>query len=212
VPSWQFTSSMVFPRKHCNATLLPDGKVLVTGGSRSTIFNDAAGATLAAELWDPATGQWTTMASQQVPRVYHSSAVLLPDARVLVAGGGRPKAKNGGVNNLNAEIFWPPYFGRGPRPTIWSAPSVMGYGQPFNIATPDAGTVAHVRLLAYGSNTHTFDMTQRLRSLPFLSLPAENRIWLVMEPNRNLLPPGYYMLFLLNSLEVPSYGWSIRVV
>jgi galactose oxidase len=115
------------------------------------------------------------------------------------------------VNNLNAEIFWPPYFGRGPRPVIWSAPTAVAYGQLFNVITPDVANVAHVRLLSYGSNTHTFDMTQRLKGLAFFGVPTESRLQVSMESNRNLLPPGYYMLFLLNNLEVPSFGWSIRV-
>ena len=209
-PAWQWTNSLSFARKHCNATLLPDGKVLVTGGSNSVAFNDAAGAIFAAELWDPATGQWTRMSSARVPRIYHSSAVLLPDARVLVAGGGRPKAKNGGLNNTNCELFWPPYFGRGPRPVIWSAPPVVNYGQQFNIHTPDVANVAHVRLLSYGTTTHTFNMSQRLKSLAF-SRPTGTRLQVLMETDPKLLPPGYYMLFLLNQLEVPSFAWSIRV-
>jgi hypothetical protein len=82
-PQWRWTNPMMFARRHANATLLPDGTVLVTGGSSSTDFNNAAGAILAAELWDPVTESWTTMASGTSPRIYHSTAVLLPDGLVL---------------------------------------------------------------------------------------------------------------------------------
>ena len=71
------TGSLQYPRRYPNATVLPEGKVLATGGSSGQ--NDASVAVLPAEMWDPATGSWTTMASMQVPRLYHSSAVLLPD-------------------------------------------------------------------------------------------------------------------------------------
>ena len=210
-PAWQFTSQMRYARKHCNATLLPDGKVLVTGGSASTGVNDAAGAVFAAEMWDPTTGKWDLMSSAQVPRIYHSSAVLLPDARVLVAGGGRPKAKNGGQQNLNAELFWPPYLWRGPRPTIASAPTSITYGQTFDIITPNAGDIMHVRLMSYGSTTHTFNMNQRMRTMAFTQAPAQSLVKATIGPNRNLQPPGYYMLFILNSKGVPSYAWNIHL-
>ncbi len=89
-PAWQYTGSMVTGgRKFHTATLLPDGKVLVTGGSRGTEApgNPSSDPAYAAEMWDPATGTWTTMASLTVLRAYHSTALLLPDGRVLSAGG-----------------------------------------------------------------------------------------------------------------------------
>ena len=137
-PAWRYTQPMANARKHCTATLLPDGTVLVTGGSRSQLFNDAAGAIFAAELWNPATETWSLMASAMVPRVYHSTALLLPDGRVLSAGGGRPKAKNGGKHNTNVEIFEPPYLFRGPRPTVTDVPASAALGSEFSVATPDA--------------------------------------------------------------------------
>ena len=89
-PAWTYTGSMVTGgRKLHNATLLADGKVLVTGGSRGTESPNTAPTNPAyeSELWDPATGTWTTMASLTKIRSYHSIALLLPDGRVLSAGG-----------------------------------------------------------------------------------------------------------------------------
>lgn len=113
--AWRAVSSMAYPRRQLNATMLPDGKVLVTGGTGGGGFNDLdpAAAIYAAEEWDPATESWTTLASASVPRLYHSIAMLLPDARVLVTG------RNG---NTQTEIFSPPYLFAGSRPTISSAP------------------------------------------------------------------------------------------
>ena len=86
-PAWRSVPSMAFARRQHNATILPDGKVLVTGGTSGPGFNNFDTAVFAAEMWDPATENWSTMASQQFFRVYHSGAVLLPDGRVLTVGG-----------------------------------------------------------------------------------------------------------------------------
>jgi hypothetical protein len=109
-PFWTWTGSMAYPRRHLNATVLPNGQVLVTGGLSGTGFSDIATAVHPAEVWDPATGQWSTLASNTANRGYHSTAVLLPDARVLVAGSGDAA---GEPRELTAEIFSPPYlFGK----------------------------------------------------------------------------------------------------
>ena len=89
-PAWRATAPVMFPRTYHNLTILPDGSVLATGGSKSTeACSDQSQAVLPVELWSPATQTWTTLASLSVLRFYHSIAVLLPDGRVLVAGGGR---------------------------------------------------------------------------------------------------------------------------
>jgi hypothetical protein len=89
-PSWRRVSNMAFARRQLNATIIADGKVLVTGGTSGAGFNNAVGSVLAAEIWDPRTESWTTAASMQVRRLYHSTAILLPDGRILSAGGGQP--------------------------------------------------------------------------------------------------------------------------
>ena len=121
-PTWRAISSMANSRRQLNAVLLPDGKVLVTGGTAASGFNNASGAVHAAELWDPATENWTTLASNNanIPRIYHSATVLLPDGRVFSTGG------NGFTD---AEIYSPPYLFKGARPTITSAPPSVAYGQ-----------------------------------------------------------------------------------
>src|SRR5438874_5783022 len=126
-PAWQYTGSMVTGgRKLHNATLLADGTVLVTGGSRGTEVPGAASSdpAYACELWDPATGTWTTMASMTLFRGYHSTALLLPDGRVLSAGG--QPGPGASVGNASAEIYSPPYLFHGSRPTITSAPTSVG--------------------------------------------------------------------------------------
>jgi Domain of unknown function (DUF1929)/Glyoxal oxidase N-terminus len=207
--AWRWTNPMHFARKHANATLLPDGTVLVTGGSSSQIFNDAAGSTYAAELWDPATEQWTLLASAAVPRVYHSTAILLPDGRVLSAGGGRPKAKNGGTNNLNAEIFSPPYLFKGRRPTVTAAAATADLGAEIEIATPDAADIKLVTALRLGSVTHAFNMNQRINRLPFTV--GAGHVTARVPSDRNRMLPGHYLLFVLNNAGVPSIGRVIGI-
>ena len=208
-PAWRYTSPMQNARRHANATLLPDGKVLVTGGSRSTQNNNAAGAILAAELWDPATGGWTTMASMTNPRIYHSTAILLPDGRLLTAGGSRP---TGFASNLNnAQIFSPPYLFQGPRPTIGAAPGEVGYGSTFAVQTPDAASIAKVRLIRLSSVTHSLNMNQRIATLGFSKTADGLGLDVDVPSDPNLVPPGQYMLFILNGDGVPSIARIVTV-
>ncbi len=196
-PRWQWTGSMAFPRRHLNATVLPTGEVLATGGTGGTAFNDLTLAVHAAELWNPQTGVWTRLASNSIDRIYHSTSILLPDGRVLHAGSGES-----GPNQRNAELFSPPYLFQGPRPVIGSAPDAIGYNAPFQVGTPDAADISKVSLIRLGSATHAFDMGQRFEWLSFSPIPGGLSI--SAPDNANLAPPGHYMLFLLNGSGVPS--------
>jgi hypothetical protein len=209
-PSWQYTGSMRHHRFLENATLLPDDTVLVTGGTSQqddANGNALRGAVYAAELWNPKTGQWTTMSSMRVPRLYHSTALLLPDGRVLVAGGGEPESTGEakGTVHQNMQIFSPPYLFRGPQPVISSAPASATYGQAIPVTSPDAASITAVNLIRLGSTTHDFNMTQRIVSVPF-TRGADGTLELQMPTNPNDAPPGPYMLFLLNNLGVPSHA------
>ena len=206
-PTWRAVQSMAFARRQLNATLLPDGNVLVTGGTSSPGFNDPAGAVHAAELWNPTTEQWTTLASSSgIPRVYHSTAVLLPDGRVLSMGG------NG---YLQTEIYSPPYLFKGTRPTITSAPTSVVYGQSFFVETPDAAAISKVTMLRLSSVTHAFNMSQHISTLSFsqaaggLNVVAPSGA-AVASP-ATVAPPGHYLLFILNGSGVPSVGRIVQV-
>jgi hypothetical protein len=200
-PSWRAVVPMAIPRRQINATLLPDGKVLVTGGTSGPGFNNPATPVFAAEMWDPATELWTTMASAQTPRLYHSTALLLPDGRVFTSGGN---------NYPQVELYSPPYLFKGPRPTITAAPATVGYGpQSFFVATPDVASITRVTWIRLGSVTHAFDMNQRFTALTFS--PAPGGLNVVPPSNPNVAPPGHYMLFLLNAIGVPSVAAIVRL-
>ena len=200
IPAWRSVPSMAFARRQLNATLLPDGKVLVTGGTSGPGFNNPDTPVFAAEIWDPTTENWTTMASGQIPRLYHSSAVLLPDGRVLSTGG------NGFVQT---EIYEPPYLFIGTRPTITSAPATVSYGQTFSVDTPDAAGITQVTWIALSSTTHAFDMNQRINRLSFSRVTGGLNVETPSNPN--LAPPGHYMLFILNGNGVPSVAKIIQL-
>lgn len=203
-PTWTFTGSMAFARRHMNATLLPTGDVLVTGGTSGGGFNNLAGGVRTAELWHPATGTWTTLASAAVIRSYHGTALLLPDGRVLYTGSGDDGAA-ASPNELNYEVYSPPYLFKSTRPTITgSLPPRVGYGQTQAVDTPNGPGIAKVTLVGLGSVTHAFDQSARLVPLSFSRVARGLAITLPV--SRATAPPGPYMLFLVNADGVPSVG------
>jgi YVTN family beta-propeller protein len=211
-PSITTTNSLSTQRKGAVATILPNGRVLATGGSSVwNVMDSPSVVSYHAEIWNPDTGAWTVGASGIKPRLYHSSALLLPDATVLVIGGGAP----GPLANLNAEIYFPPYlFAAGgtlaDRPVIDSAPTVVDIGDAFQVATSGAGTPARVVMVKTGSATHGFNSEQRFVELPFT--PSGGGNLSVQAPtNAADAPPGFYLLFVLNSAGVPSVAKTVRV-
>ena len=205
-PVWKWTNPMVYRRRHLNATILPTGQVLVTGGTSGTGFSDEAGAVFASELWNPGTGSWRTLASNSVRRVYHSTALLLPDGRVLLTGSGDA---TGNADHYNAELFSPPYLFSGARPAISSAPTTLGYGQSFFLGTPTPSAIARVTLIRLGSVTHAFDSNQRFNELRFVR--TTGGLTVTTPASRNVAPPGHYMVFVLNGTGVPSTARIIRI-
>ena len=203
---WRYTQPMSQARRQFNTTLLPDGRVLATGGTSSAGFSDPSGAVREAEVWDPMTEAWSTLAASQVTRVYHSTALLLPDGRVLHSGSGDGA---GLPRELNAEIFSPPYLFRGPRPSITTAPGSVSYAQRFPLATPEAPRVVRVTLVRIGSVTHGFDQNQRFIELSFQR--SAGGLTVTAPANGNLAPPGDYLLFIVGSTGVPSVGKILRL-
>jgi hypothetical protein len=213
-PAWRKTANMHFPRRQHNATILADGNVLVTGGTKGPGFNDLSPGkpVHVAELWNPVTEEWKKLAAEDIDRCYHATATLLPDATVLSAGGGefavgsKPNEPNN--SHRNAQIFHPPYLFHGPRPKITSAPKEIVYGENFSlkISGPSVGKVTWVPL---PSVTHTCDQTQRINVLKFR---YDNGNLTIAAPERpQVCPPGHYMLFVLSKAGVPSLARIMRI-
>jgi hypothetical protein len=214
-PTWRPVQSMAFARRQSNATILPDGSVLVTGGTSGPGFNNQSAAVHVAELWNPRTETWTRMATESKHRTYHSTAVLLPSGQVLSSGSG----EGGGVpvenSERSAQIFTPPYMFNAngtvaARPNVLSAPSTLAYGQAFFVQTSDPASIARGTLIRLSSVTHAFNMGQLLYDLAFTAV-APSTLRGVAPASGNLAPPGPYLLFLINKSGVPSVGKIIRV-
>ena len=200
-PQWTYTGSLTYARWNLNATVLPTGDVLVTGGVNGDRSNPALKVN-ATELWNPATGTWTLLAnSAPLLRGYHSTTVLLPDGRLIHSGGG---AGGGTSDNLNYEIFSPPYLFKGARPSVTGVTGTVGYGQSLTVQTPDGASITKVTFIRFGSVTHAYDEGQRLVSLSFSQTP--DGLSVTLPASANIAPPGPYMLFLVNGNGVPSVG------
>lgn len=221
--NWQLAGDLNLQRRrHHNATILPNGKVLVTGGE-----DDAGNPVLAPEIFDPTisftdstsqrrTGTFTTLdAVMSQPRVYHSTASLLPDGRVIVTGTN---------DNYTAEIYSPSYLyaadgSLAARPTIGTVNGVdptksyatVEYNKSFNVSytDPGGGSISRVALIRPSSVTHSFNMDQRYVPLSF---SAAGGVLSVTAPeNGNMAPPGYYMLFIVNDQGVPAVANFIKL-
>ncbi|GHO97424.1 hypothetical protein KSF_074720 [Reticulibacter mediterranei] len=222
-PQWQPAASMHFPRRQHNGTILPDGTVLVTGGTRggggpTPGFNDLTPGQPVhiAELWDPVNNVWTELSAELIDRCYHSTAVLLPDATVLSAGGGEFRPINGQDipndaedTHRDAQIFSPPYLFKGVRPQITSTPASVGYGVIFEVGTPQASEIGRVTLIQLSSVTHSFNMNQYINFPHFVVGGVGLKV--TAPPSPNVCPPGHYMLFILNTQGVPSVATVIQV-
>ena len=182
---WQATPSMNVGRGHANTVILPDGSMVEVGGGYGIVNNNqwlTNGTTQhQVELWNPANGQWSLGPAQVEGRAYHSTAILLPDGRVVSAGddwnGSDPSgnAVEGGQYGYSAdtaEIYSPPYLFKGPRPTIANAPTGSPYGGTLSVDTPDTN-VTRAALIAPSATTHANDMNQRY--VAALGLPARRR-------------------------------------
>jgi hypothetical protein len=208
-PVWQFGPSMSQPRIQMNATILPSGKVLATGGS--TNDEDAVTASRNADLYDPNTNTFSSAGANVFPRLYHSNSLLLPDATVLLIGGNPQR----GNYERRLEIYSPAYLFNtdgtaAARPTITSVtPGTVGYGASFQVQTPNAASIASVVLVRPGAPTHAFDMEQRLVGLSYTV--GSGVLNVTSPPNGNIAPPGYYMLFVLNTAGVPSVAKFVRL-
>jgi hypothetical protein len=206
-PAWRTTAPMAYGRFLHNLVVLPDGKVMVVGGSNVLSQTSTTGI-LQSEMWDPNTETWSPLTPMQTLRMYHSIALLLPDGRVLVSGGGRLAPA---IDYPNAEIYSPPYLFKGARPTITNAPSSAGYASSISVDSPDASSIASVSLVRLSSVTHAFNTDQRFIPLSF-SASSSTSLRVTMPANANIAPPGYYMLFILNGNGVPSVAKIVQVV
>lgn len=229
---------MVSQRMHAgrvmpDTVLLPTGKVLVLGGGRygqsggllaHFTSSDVGGRpnkgawdpVFEPELFDPISETWTRLCPKPLARLYHTTAVLLPDARVLVAGhDGALNMRPYDESRYELEVFSPPYLfdsngDLARRPSVVSAPGVATYNQRLNIVFRSEHGVGRVSLIRQSSTTHQINSDQRCIGLAF-QLMSRDRLTVSMPPGDGIAPPAYYMLFIIDEQGVPSEGHWLRL-
>ncbi len=200
-PVWRQTGPMLYPRVYHTLTMLANGQVLAVGGGTTSDQQVITTGVLPTEIWDPTSETWSAAAPIAAARSYHSTAVLMPDGRVLVAGGGHPNGL-GDAGQDSAQIYSPSYLFNGARPTITAAPSSTTYGSTISVSTPDAASITGVNLVSLGTDTHQMDMNQHFVPLSFTA--GSGSLNVTMPSSSAVAPPGHYMLFVINKQGTPS--------
>ena len=218
-PKWVEGLNMSEARIEMNAVILPNGEILAVGGSVND--EDTGSLSLNADLFNlnsvnlnttpPNLGTVSSAGANATQRLYHSVALLLPNATVWLAGGN----PDYGTYNNTMEIYQPPYLfnsngGLATRPSITSAPSSITYGKTFTVDTPNASSISSAVLVRNGTVTHAFGMDQRMVGMNFTV--GSGSLTVTAPPNGNIAPPGYYMLFILNNSGVPSVAQMVQLL
>ncbi|KAL1922248.1 uncharacterized protein VTP21DRAFT_9787 [Calcarisporiella thermophila] len=199
--------NMEFRRFMSDAVLLPDGTVLVVNGSGEGAADHSSQPVMSAELFDPRDESWHTMAALNRQRQYHSGALLLPDARVVVSGHTEHWNPGHEVEETSLDLYSPPYLFRGTRPAIMHAPSEMTYGARYDLRVSEDALSAV--LIRASSTTHTNNMDQRYVGLAVLR--DGERFAITAPADSTIAPPGFYMLFVLNQERVPSVATWVHL-
>ncbi len=197
---WALGSPMPTSRAHMNVVQVPDGSAYGIGGNSVRKRLSPRRQTM---RYDPATDTWTNMAVQSLRRAYHSTALLLPDGRIMSAGDNGV----GGGGQL-IDFYSPPYLFQGRRPRITSAPTQLRYGQRFAITT-SGPTATRAVLMAPAATTHANEMNARHVRLAVI--PTSGGLRATAPPTSAVAPPGYYMLFVLRPNGVPSVARWVHV-
>lgn len=216
VPSVTKGPAMRFARTYANSVVMPNGEIIVIGGQTDGANYSTVGTRLTPEIYSPSTNSWRLAANIAVPRIYHSTAILMKDGRVMSAGGGvcGNRCPSATANQQNAQIYSPGYLFNNDgslrtRPTINSAPSQTTAGSTLSVNASD--NVTKFNLLRLSGTTHHINADQRL--LPLTISNSNGGSYDVRLPaNPNVLLPGYYWLFALDDRGTPSIGYTIQVV
>lgn len=205
------TAPMSYARAFGNSVILPNGEVMVVGGSTVGTTGSDAGSVFTPEIWTPATGKWRAVADAAVPRNYHSLALLLPDGRVWSGGGGLYADLS--VDHQDAQMYTHPALFNADgtpavRPVIYSTPDRISPGAVFTVtATSGMQYFSFIRLAA-----QTHSVSTDLRHLRFnQTVTRDGRYALSAPDNLNVLTPGYWMLFAVNSTGAWSTARIIQV-
>jgi hypothetical protein len=211
-PHWTAGPSLPEPTRYPSAVILPDNKVLITGGSRyyRGEFNSDI---LTCHIYNPATNKLSTLASPTVGRDYHSEALLLPDGRIINLGGnplyGNKTNTSPGYFQTKIQIYSPPYLYHGARPKITGGPQELHRGETAVFTTTNAALIQGARLIAPSAVTHVTNTVQR--SIELSVVREHNSIAVTLPTGAGLVPTDWYMLFVTNPAGTPSTAYWVHV-
>ena len=197
-------------RYNSNTVMLPDGAMLTLGGAAGPnggYDNPVLSSELYSAPADNTGGVWKTVARHDVQAAYHSSALLLPDATVMLMQDDMDTTTTAAMEH-KAQIYAPPYLFKGPQPVITAAPETLRLGNVFTISTDRDGMSGAV-LVAPSATTHANDMHQRVIKLK--TEARTNGLSATVPTSAGMVPPGYYMLFVLDSKGIPSTAKFVRI-
>ncbi|KAM0487463.1 hypothetical protein ACHAP7_001977 [Fusarium lateritium] len=206
------SEGLFFPRVFHSSVVLPNGNVFITGGQEYAIpFADTT-PQLQPEMYLPDEDRFILMKPNNIVRVYHSIALLLPDGRVFNGGGGLCGGCD--TNHFDAQLFSPPYLfdAKGKlatRPKIKSL-SVSTVKVGGNVTVQTSGAIMEASLVRYGTATHTVNSDQRRIPLT-LSNAGKNTYSFQVPNDPGVALPGYWMLFVMDKNGVPSVASTIKV-
>ncbi|GAA5044034.1 radical copper oxidase GlxA [Streptomyces similanensis] len=198
--------------RYPQTSILPDDSVLVSGGSRDYRGRGDSDI-LQARLYDPRANTFTRVADPLVGRDYHAGSLLLPDGRVMFFGSdplyGDKAGTRPGVFEQRIEIYSPPYLYRGPRPTLSGGPRTVARGASATFTSRHAAALRTARLIRPSASTHVTDVDQR--SIAVALRTSGDRVTVTVPKNRNLVPSGWYMLFVDDEKGTPSTAQWVKV-
>ena len=215
-PGWEKVFPNPLQRFLCDSVLLPDGTVLVTNGAKMGVADDNKEEVMEIELFNPVSNSFSVVDRLEKPRLYHSSAVLLPDGRVVVAGSTGHIWLHASFSPDRhfehiVEVVTPPYLAGNPdRPSITSSPSIVSYNSSFEVTTEEPSDIRTVSLVRLSSTTHNNNMDQRCIMLDKQDI-GSGRLRLTSPKDGTWAPPGHYILFIVNNAGVPSIGKVVKV-
>lgn len=214
-PAWQETAPRKLLidtdpplRRNHGSVILPTGEIFVEGGVR--VENDDGTGVLAAELYDPVGNEWFKLPEAKIVRNYHHVSLLLPNGSIYVGGSNVNAGPGLGARIFDIEVFKPWYFCRS-RPVLETIPVKVRHDSTFTITSPDYDRVAKVVIAKCGTTTHNFNCDQRLIELPMNKNEKPGEMTVTMPDIKNIAIVGYYLLFILDRENVPSFGQFIQV-
>ncbi|EPZ32737.1 DUF1929-domain-containing protein [Rozella allomycis CSF55] len=211
--NWFYDSDLMpYGRTLTMAVNQPNGKILIFGGGHAgktgadpnglTFIKGPTNDVFCYDPYAPAGKKFTVFATTPINRLYHSTAILLPDGRTTLSGGDEATFITAQTYEYRVEAFTPPWLLNDiPRPEIKQAPTgLIAYGSTFTVTY--SGTVSRVSIVTPGSSTHAVDFTQRV---VFLKVEQKDSSSLTLRapPDATIILQGYHMLFLLNN-DTPS--------